>query len=81
MSKDTDQSKSLIDEIYDEFLRSLKESGELDENLLEKLTPLIKKGEIRKYQQGFCHLVLIKYREYRVHYGFQVLGSSFFIVH
>lgn len=51
MSKDTDQSKSLIDEIYDEFLRSLKESGELDENLLEKLTPLIKKGKIRKYQQ------------------------------
>lgn len=51
MSEDTQQSKSLIDEIYEEFLESLKKTGEFDDKLLTQLAALIKNGDIRKYQQ------------------------------
>ena len=51
MPKDAEQSKSLIDEIYEEFLESLKKAGEFDDNLLAKLATLIENGDIRKYQQ------------------------------
>jgi len=51
MSKDAEQSKSLTDEIYEEFLESLKKTGEFDEKLLTQLAALIKNGGIRKYQQ------------------------------
>lgn len=50
MSKDTEQSKTLIDEIYEEFLESLKKTGEFDDKLLTQLVALIKNGDIRKYQ-------------------------------
>ena len=51
MSEDTQQSKTLIDEIYEEFLESLKKTGEFDDKLLTQLAALIKNGDIRKYQQ------------------------------
>jgi len=51
MPKDAEQSKSLIDEIYEEFLESLKKTGEFDDDLLGKLATLIENGDIRKYQQ------------------------------
>lgn len=51
MSKDAGKSKSLIDEIYEEFLESLKKTGEFDDKLLTQLATLIKNGDIRKYQQ------------------------------
>lgn len=51
MSKDAEQSISLTDKIYEEFLDSLKKTGELDDDFLEKLAALIKNGDIRKYQQ------------------------------
>jgi len=41
----------LIDEIYEEFLESLKKTGEFDDKLLTQLAALIKNGDIRKYQQ------------------------------
>jgi len=47
----TKQSKSLTDEIYDEFHRLLKNSNEFDDDILEKLNVLIKKGDMRKSQQ------------------------------
>jgi len=51
MPEDTQQSKTLIDEIYEEFLESLKKTGEFDDKLLTQLAALIKNGDIRKYQQ------------------------------
>lgn len=51
MPKDAEQSKSLTDEIYEEFLESLKKTGEFDDDLLGKLATLIENGDIRKYQQ------------------------------
>lgn len=51
MSEDTQKSKSLIDEIYEEFLESLKKTGEFDDKLLTQITVLVKNGEIRKHQQ------------------------------
>lgn len=51
MSKDAEQSKSLIDEIYEEFLESLKKTGEFDDNLMAKLATFMENGDIRKYQQ------------------------------
>ncbi len=50
MSEDIQQSNTLIDEIYEEFLESLKETGEFDDKLLTQLAVLIKNGDIRKYQ-------------------------------
>ena len=50
MSEDTQQPKTLIDEIYEEFLESLKKTGEFDDKLLTQLAALIKNGDIRKYQ-------------------------------
>lgn len=51
MSKSAEQSKSLVDEIYEEFLESLKKTGEFDDKLLTQLAALIQNGDIRKYQQ------------------------------
>lgn len=51
MSEDTQQSKTLIDEIYEEFLESLKKTGEFDDKLLTQIDALVKNGEIRKHQQ------------------------------
>lgn len=50
MPTNSDKSKSLIDEIYDEFIKSLKDSGELDADFFEKFTPFVKKGDLRKPQ-------------------------------
>jgi succinate dehydrogenase flavin-adding protein (antitoxin of CptAB toxin-antitoxin module) len=44
----TNQSKSLTDEIYDEFHQLLKDSKEFDEDILDLL---ITKGGMRKHQQ------------------------------
>ena len=51
MPNDAEQTKSLVDEIYEGFLESLKKTGEFDDNLLAKLATLIENGDIRKYQQ------------------------------
>ncbi len=51
MSEDTQKSKTLIDEIYEEFLESLKKTGEFDEKLLPQIAALVKNGEIQKHQQ------------------------------
>ncbi len=50
MSEDTQKSKTLIDQIYEEFLESLKKTGEFDDKLLTQIATLVKNGEIRKHQ-------------------------------
>ena len=44
----TKQSKSLTDEIYDQFHQLLKDSKEFDDDILDLL---ITKGGMRKHQQ------------------------------
>jgi len=51
MPKHINQPNSLIDEMYDEFLKLLKDSRGFDDDLLDKLALLVKKGDMQKHQQ------------------------------
>lgn len=50
MSIQVDRSSSLVDEINEEFIKLLKDSGDLEDGFIEILVPFVKKGDLKKYQ-------------------------------